>query len=83
MFVNTQKGTMALRIGTNSVRPACWSTAQARLDGSVLANYQPGILGKSYTLVTATGGYTGTFGTLATTGTPAFLMPASATAAAT
>ena len=47
---------------------------QARLAGTALTVFQPGSsFGKSYTLLSATNGLTGTFGALATQNLPGFL----------
>jgi uncharacterized protein with beta-barrel porin domain len=71
VFAQTSTGTLALRVGS-ATSDMLLVNGQARLAGTVLANFQPGALGNNYTLVSATGGYTGTFG-LSTQNLPAFL----------
>ena len=67
-------GTLALRVGSNGVSDQLLVNGQARLAGTALAVFQPGIsFGKSYTLLSATSGFTGTFGTLSTQNLPGFL----------
>ena len=73
-FAQTSLGTLALRVGSNGVSDQLMVNGQARLAGTALAVFQPGItFAKSYTLVSATNGLTGTFGTLATQNLPGFL----------
>ncbi|CAN5819163.1 autotransporter outer membrane beta-barrel domain-containing protein [soil metagenome] len=72
-FAQTSAGTLALRVAPNGVSDQLVVNGQARLAGTALAVFQPGFLSKSYTLVTATGGLTGTFSTLATQNLPAFI----------
>ena len=72
VFAQTSTGILALRVGPTT-SDSLQVNGAARLNGTALASFQPGTLGKSYTLVTATGGYTGTFSTLATQNLPAFL----------
>ena len=73
-FAQTSLGTLALRVGSNGVSDQLVVNGQARLAGTALAVFQPGItFAKSYTLVSATNGLTGTFGTLATQNLPGFL----------
>ena len=72
VFAQTSTGILALRVGPTT-SDSLQVNGAARLAGTALASFQPGTLGKSYTLVTTTGGYTGTFSTLATQNLPAFL----------
>ncbi len=72
VFAQTSNGTLALRVG-NGVSDQLVVNGQARLAGTALAAFQPGALGNSYTLLQATGGYTGTFNALATQNLPGFL----------
>jgi subtilase-type serine protease len=73
-FAQTSLGTLALRVGSNGVSDQLVVNGQARLAGTALAVFQPGItFAKSYTLVLATNGLTGTFGTLSTQNLPGFL----------
>jgi subtilase-type serine protease len=73
-FAQTSLGTLALRVGSNGVSDQLVVNGQARLAGMALAVFQPGItFAKSYTLVSATNGLTGTFGTLSTQNLPGFL----------
>ena len=73
-FAQTSLGTLALRVGSNGVSDQLVVNGQARLAGTALAVFQPGItFAKSYTLVSATNGLTGTFGTLSTQNLPGFL----------
>jgi subtilase-type serine protease len=74
MFAQTSLGTLALRVGSNGVSDQLVVNGQAQLAGTALTVFQPGItFAKSYTLVTATSGLTGTFGTLSTQNLPGFL----------
>jgi subtilase-type serine protease len=73
-FAQTSLGTLALRVGSNGVADQLLVNGQARLAGTALTVFQPGSsLGKSYTLLSATSGLTGTFGALATQNLPGFL----------
>ena len=73
-FAQTSAGTLALRVAPNGVSDQLLVNGQARLAGTALAIFQPGSsFGKSYTLLTATSGLTGTFGTLSTQNLPGFL----------
>ncbi|MGZ5911117.1 MAG: autotransporter domain-containing protein, partial [Reyranella sp.] len=73
-FAQTSLGTLALRVGSNGVSDQLVVNGQARLAGTALTVFQPGItFAKSYTLVSASNGLTGTFGTLATQNLPGFL----------
>ena len=72
VFAQTSNGTLALRVG-NGVSDQLVVNGQARLAGTALATFQPGALGNNYTLLQATGGYTGTFNALATQNLPGFL----------
>lgn len=70
-FAQTAAGTLALRVAPNSVADNLLVTGQARLAGTALAIFQPGNLSRSYALLSATGGRSGTFDTLATQNMPA------------
>ncbi|MEW6255112.1 MAG: autotransporter domain-containing protein [Pseudomonadota bacterium] len=73
VFVQTSRGTLALRVdGANADRLDV--TGAARLGGT-LATAFAGTSGlqKTYTVLTASGGATGTFATLETAGLPSFL----------
>ena len=72
VYAQTSTGILALRVGPTT-SDSLQVNGAARLNGTAVANFQPGTLGKSYTLLTATSGYTGTFSTLATQNMPAFL----------
>lgn len=73
-FAQTSSGTLTLRVAPNGVSDQLAVDGVARLAGTAQAVFQPGTgFSKSYTLVTATGGLTGTFGTLSTQNMPAFL----------
>lgn len=72
-FAQTSAGTLSLRVAPNGVSDQLVVNGQARLAGTMQTVFQPGFLSKSYTLVTATGGLTGTFSTLATENLPAFI----------
>jgi subtilase-type serine protease len=64
-FAQTLLGTLALRVGSNGVSDQLVVNGQARLAGTALAVFQPGItFAKSYTLVSATNGLTGTLARL-------------------
>jgi subtilase-type serine protease len=74
MFAQTSLGTLALRVGSNGVSDQLVVNGQAQLAGTALTVFQPGItFAKSYTLVSATSGLTGTFGALSTQNLPGFL----------
>ena len=70
-FAQTSAGTLALRVAPNGVADKLLVAGQARLAGTALAIFQPGYLSRSYTLLSATGGRSGTFDTLATQNMPA------------
>lgn len=73
-FAQTSAGTLALRVAPNGVSDQLLVNGVARLAGTAQAVFQAGNnFSKSYTLVTATDGLTGTFGTLSTQNMPAFL----------
>ncbi len=72
-FAQTSAGTLALRVGPGGVSDSLLVTGQARLAGTALAVFQPGTFTRSYRVVTATDGLTGTFNTLSTQNLPAFL----------
>ena len=74
VFVQTERGSFAPRIGATT-SDQLLVTGEARLSGTVLAELQVGPLGRSYTILTATGGYTGTFGGVSGLNTPGFLTP--------
>ena len=74
MFAQTSLGTLALRVGSNGVSDQLVVNGQAQLAGTAQAVFQPGInFAKSYTIVSASNGLTGTFGTLATQNLPGLL----------
>jgi subtilase-type serine protease len=74
MFAQTSLGTLVLRVGSNGVSDQLVVNGQARLAGTALTVFQPGItFAKSYTLLSATNGLTGTFGTLSAQNLPGFL----------
>jgi uncharacterized protein with beta-barrel porin domain len=73
-FAQTSMGTLALRVAPNGVSDRLVVNGQARLAGTMQAIFQPGSYRRSgYTLLTATGGLTGTFNALSTQNLPAFL----------
>jgi hypothetical protein len=72
VFAQTSTGTLALRLG-NGISDQLLVNGQTRLAGTALASFQPGALSNSYTLVSATGGYSGAFNALATQNLPGFL----------
>lgn len=73
-FAQTSAGTLSFRVAPNGVSDSLQVNGVARLAGTAQAVFQPGTYGRStYTLLTATGGLTGAFGSLATQNLPAFL----------
>jgi subtilase-type serine protease len=71
-YAQTAAGTLSLRVSPTT-SDSLLVTGVARLAGSVQAVFQPGTkFAKSYTILTATGGLTGTFGQLTTPNLPAF-----------
>ena len=73
-FAQTSMGTLSLRVAPNGVADQLVVNGVARLAGTMQTVFQPGSgFSKSYNLVTATGGLTGTFSTLSTQNLPAFL----------
>ena len=72
VYAQTSTGILALRVGPTT-SDSLQVNGAARLNGTALANFQPGALGNSYTLVSASGGYTGTFSAFATQNLPSFL----------
>ena len=73
-FAQTSMGTLSLRVAPNGVADQLVVNGVARLAGTMQTVFQPGSgFSKSYNLVTATGGLTGTFSTLSTENLPAFL----------
>ena len=73
-FAQTSMGTLSLRVAPNGVADQLVVNGVARLAGTMQTVFQPGTgFSKSYNLVTATGGLTGTFSTLSTQNLPAFL----------
>ena len=73
-FVQTSAGTLSLRVAPNGVSDSLQVNGVARLAGTAQAVFQPGTYSRSsYTLLTASGGLTGTFSTLTTQNLPAFL----------
>ena len=73
-FAQTSMGTLSLRVAPGGVADQLVVNGVARLAGTMQTVFQPGTgFSKSYNLVTATGGLTGTFSTLSTENLPAFL----------
>ncbi len=72
VFVNTAQGAIVPRIGSTTA-DLVLVNGQARLAGGVLANFQGSSVTRNYTILTATGGYTGTFTALATQNMAGFL----------
>ena len=72
VYVQTPQGIIAPRIGATTADLLLVS-GQARLAGSVVANFQGTSVGNTYTILTATGGYTGTFNVLGTQNMAGFL----------
>jgi uncharacterized protein with beta-barrel porin domain len=73
-FAQTSAGTLSFRVAPNGVSDQLQVTGVARLAGTAQAVFQPGTYSpSSYTILTATGGLTGTFSSLATQNLPAFL----------
>jgi subtilase-type serine protease len=73
-FAQTSMGTLSLRVAPGGVSDQLVVNGVARLAGTMQTVFQPGTgFSKSYNLVTATGGLTGTFATLSTENLPAFL----------
>lgn len=75
VFAQTASGTLALRI-SGAQSDSLQVAGAARLNGTLLAAFAgPTGLQRSYTVVTASGGVTGTFATLSTQGLPVFITP--------
>lgn len=73
-FVQTSVGTLSFRVAPGGVSDQLQVTGVARLAGTAQAVFQSGTYSPStYTLLTATGGLTGTFSSLTTQNLPAFL----------
>jgi uncharacterized protein with beta-barrel porin domain len=72
VYAQTSGGILSLRVGPTT-SDSLQVTGAARLNGTVQTNFQSGALGNSYTLVSATSGYTGTFSSLSTQNLPGFL----------
>lgn len=73
-FAQTSTGTLSLRVAPGGVSDSLQVNGVARLAGTAQAVFQSGTYSPStYTLLTATGGLTGTFSSLATQNLPAFL----------
>lgn len=73
-FAQTSAGTLSFRVAPNGVSDSLQVNGVARLAGTAQAVFQSGTYSPSaYTLLTATGGLTGTFDSLATQNLPAFL----------
>jgi len=73
-FAQTSMGTLSLRVAPGGVADQLVVSGVARLAGTMQTVFQPGTgFSRSYNLVTATGGLTGTFGTLSAENLPAFL----------
>lgn len=75
VFVQTAAGTLSLRVGAGG-HDALDVTGVARLAGAVAVPFQTSTLVNSYALVRTTDGVTGAFGTLATSGLPAYVSAA-------
>ena len=74
IFAQTSMGTLSLRVAPGGVADQLVVNGVARLAGTMQTVFQPGTgFSKSYNLMTATGGLTGTFSTLSTENLPAFL----------
>jgi uncharacterized protein with beta-barrel porin domain len=73
-FAQTSAGTLSLRVAPNGVSDQLVVNGVARLAGTMQTVFQSGTgFSRSYNLVTATGGLTGSFTTLATQNMPSFL----------
>ena len=73
-FAQTSLGTLSLRVAPGGVSDQLQVNGVARLAGTLQAVFQPGTYSRStYTMLTASAGYTGTFTTLATQNLPVFL----------
>ena len=73
-FAQTSAGTLSFRVAPAGVSDSLTVNGVARLAGTAQAVFQPGTYSRStYTLLTATGGITGTFNALTTQNLPAFL----------
>ena len=73
-FAQTSMGTLSLRVAPGGVSDRLQVDGVARLAGTAQAVFQPGSYSRStYSLVTASGGITGTFSSLTTQNLPAFL----------
>ncbi len=73
-FAQTSAGTLSLRAAPGGVSDKLVVDGVARLAGTAQAVFQPGSYSRSpYTLLFASGGLTGTFGSLSTVNLPAFL----------
>lgn len=70
-FAQTSAGTLALRVAPNGVADTLQVTGPAQLAGTAQVIFQPGTPSRSYTILSATGGRSGTFDTLATQNMPA------------
>lgn len=71
-YAQTAAGILSLRVSPTT-SDSLLVTGVARLAGTLQAVFQPGTkFAKSYTILTATGGLTGTFGQLTTPNLPAF-----------
>src|SRR5262249_12068600 len=73
-FVQTPVGTLSLRVAPNGVSDSLQVNGVARLAGTAQAMFQPGTYSRStYTLLTASGGLTGTLRARSTPHLPPFL----------
>jgi uncharacterized protein with beta-barrel porin domain len=73
-FAQTSLGTLSLRVAPGGVSDQLQVNGVARLAGTLQAVFQPGTYSRStYTMLTATSGYTGTFNALSTQNLPVFL----------
>ncbi|WP_244644166.1 autotransporter outer membrane beta-barrel domain-containing protein [Azorhizobium oxalatiphilum] len=71
-FVQTAAGTLSLRV-TSTGNDFLGITGTARLAGTLAVPFQTSTLANSYNLIAATGGISGTFTTLATSGLPSYV----------
>lgn len=72
IYAQTADGTLSLRVGAGG-NDALGVTGVARLAGTLAVPFQTSTLLTTYTLLRATGGTTGHFTTLATSGLPTFV----------
>ncbi|WP_246504753.1 autotransporter outer membrane beta-barrel domain-containing protein [Microvirga antarctica] len=72
IYAQTSAGTLSLRVGDDG-NDALGVTGIARLAGTLSVPFQTSTLSNTYPLLLATGGMTGTFTTLITSGLPSFV----------